>query len=220
MVFRVLSNRVKTRFPKMSDLIEAGLLLPSEFKIIDKLEQKYPKHQKNFMPIVWAASIVTRARDEGRIHDDLATKTLIEQLNIFREACGKLWNFNSISIPMVYLQVVTIAVYTFFLNSLMSQQYIRESSTVVKKTPKSIWFLDYVPLLIVLEFIVYMGWLKVAETMINPFGEDDDDFEINRMIDSNLIMSYLIVDEVRGTYVLVTGLLMNNFRCTTITRNS
>ncbi len=42
MVLRVLSPRVKKRFPKLTDLIEAGLLNENEYFIIESLETKFP----------------------------------------------------------------------------------------------------------------------------------------------------------------------------------
>lgn len=45
---------------------------------------------------------------------------------------------------------------------------------------------QYFPIFTTLEFFFYMGWLKVAESLINPFGEDDDDFEVNWLIDRDL----------------------------------
>lgn len=46
------------------------------------------------------------------------------------------------------------------------------------------------------EYIISLLWnikpclwfffFQVAEMLMNPFGEDDDDFEINSLIDSNL----------------------------------
>merc|ERR1719492_343109 len=53
----------------------------------------------------------------------------------------------------------------------------------------------YIPFFTLAEFFCYMGWIKVAETLLNPFGYDDEDFKINYLIDRNLQVSYLIVDD-------------------------
>ena len=42
------------------------------------------------------------------------------------------------------------------------------------------------PIFTILEFVGYLGWIKVAETLLNPFGDDDEDFEINYLIDRNV----------------------------------
>ena len=44
----------------------------------------------------------------------------------------------------------------------------------------------FIPLFGILKFIFYFGWLNVAETLINPFGEDDEDFDVNYLINRYL----------------------------------
>ncbi|XP_072757298.1 bestrophin-4 isoform X2 [Anoplolepis gracilipes] len=186
----VLTNvapRVKKRFPTLEHFVESGLLLDNELTIFQSLNAKFPKPSKHWLPIVWATSIVTRARKEGRIRDDFAVKTLIDELNKFRGKCGTILHYDTISVPLVYTQVVTLAVYTYFLTSVMGRQWIQKPHSIIDL---------YFPVFTTLQFFFYMGWLKVAETLINPFGEDDDDFEVNWLIDRNLQVSYLIVDEM------------------------
>lgn len=187
MMFSMISPRVKKRFPTLDHFVEAGLLQESEKEIMADLNNKFPKYSKHWMPIVWAASIITRARKEGRIRDDFAVKTIIDELNKFRGQCGLLISYDTISVPLVYTQVVTLAVYSYFLTTVMAHQWVEGNKYK---------FDLYFPVFTTLQFFFYIGWLKVAESLINPFGDDDDDFEVNWMIDRNLQVSYLIVDEM------------------------
>lgn len=127
-----------------------------------------------------------------------------------------------ISIPLVYTQVVTLAVYSYFAAALFGRQYllptqyqegdrrwvpVSQFPSLANWTTNSIPGTEnivgydnsvadfYVPIFTVLEFLFYMGWLKVAETLLNPFGEDDDDFDTYYLIERNLQISYIMADE-------------------------
>ena len=53
----------------------------------------------------------------------------------------------------------------------------------------------YVPIFLIAEFLFYFGWLNVASTLYNPFGDDDDDFELIGLMNRHIKVTMQIVDE-------------------------
>lgn len=98
-------------------------------------------------------------------------------------------DYDWISVPLVYTQVVTLVVYCYFIVSAIGRQYI-----TTNENNENIDL--YFPFFLVIEFFFYMGWLKVAEVLINPYGDDDDDFEVVWMVDRHLQVCYLLVDKI------------------------
>ena len=45
-----------------------------------------------------------------------------------------------------------------------------------------------------LKFLFYFGWLRVAESLYNPFGDDDEDFEMNDLVDRHIKVGFQLVD--------------------------
>ncbi len=56
----------------------------------------------------------------------------------------------------------------------------------------------YVPIFSLLEIAFYLGWLKVAQSLLNPFGEDDEDFDLIPLMERNLAISLWMVDLQHG----------------------
>ncbi|XP_073761999.1 bestrophin-2a isoform X1 [Danio rerio] len=190
LILRSVSTAVFKRFPTIDHVVEAGFMTREERKKFESLHSPYNKY---WIPCVWFTNLAAAARCEGRIKDDNTYKLLLEELNNFRGKCSMLFHYDMISVPLVYTQVVTLAVYSFFLVCLIGRQFLDPGQGYPGHD------LDlYVPIFTLLQFFFYAGWLKVAEQLINPFGEDDDDFETNWLIDRNFQVSMMAVDEMYG----------------------
>ncbi|CAN9499386.1 unnamed protein product [Ophioblennius macclurei] len=195
LIYRSVSTAVYKRFPTMEHLVQAGLMTSEELRHLEDLPSP---HNKFWVPCMWFVSLALRARTEGRINNDVALTAILTELNSLRAKCMKLYGYDWISLPLVYTQVVTVAVYSFFLACLIGRQFLDPTQGYPGHD------LDfYLPVFTLLQFFFYVGWLKVAEQLINPFGEDDDDFETNWLVDRNLQVSLLSVDEMYDSLPLV-----------------
>ncbi|XP_047631500.1 bestrophin-1 isoform X7 [Phacochoerus africanus] len=180
LILRSISAAVYKRFPSPQHLVKAGFMTPSEHKHLEKLSLP---HNSFWMPWVWFANLSTKAWIGGRIRDPVLLQSLLDEMNTLRTQCGHLYAYDWISVPLVYTQVVTVAVYSFFLACLVGRQFLNPAKAYPGHEMDLV-----VPLFTFLQFFFYAGWLKVAEQLINPFGEDDDDFETNWIVDRSLQM--------------------------------
>jgi len=177
---------------------------------LDELTEEL--HATTWYPIHWAQEAVRRARDEGLFTADIFLKELQNDLKAISSGNGTLLVYAWINIPLVYTQLVTIVVYIFFFVTLFSRQYLipdrfiemdkggeyilvqgghTDSINLVGYDDTIVDY--YIPIFTIIQFIFYVGWLKVAETLLNPFGDDDDDIDSNYIIDRNFQIGYFMV---------------------------
>ncbi|XP_054720236.1 bestrophin-4-like [Uloborus diversus] len=181
-----VSTSVKKRFPSTQHLVASGIMTKEERTVYENLDAPYGKW---WLPALWFSGLVMRAKKEGRIKDSILEDGLFREFCLYRSACGMMFSYDWISVPLVYTQVVTLATYTYSVALMVGRQYLDP-----EKDYKNHQVDMYVPVFTLLQFFFYMGWLKVAEQIVNPYGEDDDDFELNWCLDRNCQVVYLIVD--------------------------
>ncbi|KAL6738983.1 hypothetical protein Aduo_012476 [Ancylostoma duodenale] len=187
LVFRDISMRTRRRFPTLDTVVAAGFMMPHEKERFDEIQYRYSKY---WVPFQWALALTYDARKRGLIESDYYQVVVQEEIKKFRTGLAWICNYDWVPIPIMYPQLVCLAVHTYFIVCLLARQYIISDNSS-KKTEVDLYF----PIMSTLQFIFYMGWMKVAEAMLNPFGEDDDDFECNALIDRNITMVLMMVDQ-------------------------
>ncbi|XP_018429229.1 PREDICTED: LOW QUALITY PROTEIN: bestrophin-4 [Nanorana parkeri] len=184
LILRSVSTRVLKRFPTMDHIVDAGGCTPTNGNSSSRICGLILGPERCPPTIYIMSADVTDRSDWFIIYLFIV---LLQELNKYRAKCSLLFHYDWISVPLVYTQVVTVAVYSFCASCLIGRQFLEGNRDQLDM---------YVPVFTLLQFFFYSGWLKVAEQIINPFGEDDDDFETNRLIDRNLQVSLLSVDDM------------------------
>ncbi|XP_019511499.1 PREDICTED: bestrophin-1 [Hipposideros armiger] len=186
LILRSVSAAVYKRFPSFQHLEKAGWLGRSwRSELLMTTEPGLEHEHQTLVPGE------EPGRAGGGQNPNPSSPAPHQEMNTLRTKCGQLYAYDWISPPLVYTQVVTVAVYSFFLACLIGRQFLNPAKAYPGHE------LDLVvPVFTFLQFFFYAGWLKVAEQLINPFGEDDDDFETNWIVDRSLQVSLLAVDEM------------------------
>ena len=189
LAIRRISSRLKKRFPCMQDLVATGIVRLDEAARIGDEESPFVHGSNWWMPLKWAIEILTIAKKDGLIGNVPGFSHLLGRLALFRSSLTEVVTYSSIPVPLVYTQVVHLAVYVYFAVSLIGEQWI------IWRKPGDEEVDLYYPIFMTVRFLFIFGWLRVAETLYNPFGEDDEDFELNELLNRHFKVAMSIVDD-------------------------
>ncbi|EFO99056.1 hypothetical protein CRE_10678 [Caenorhabditis remanei] len=123
---------------------------------------------------------------DGMENDADSVQSMNTALMNIRQSMEMLTKCDWVPIPIAYRQVAFLAVRVYFIICLISRQYLLSAPPTEAQS--------IVPIMTILQFVFFVGWMKVAEALLNPLGEDDDDFECNWLIDRNMSTGIEIVD--------------------------
>uniref|UniRef100_A0A0V0J4F4 Bestrophin homolog n=1 Tax=Schistocephalus solidus TaxID=70667 RepID=A0A0V0J4F4_SCHSO len=205
--FQNIAPNVKEIYQSATSFVSSGFMTERELEFFGQVD---PRFSPFYIPLMWSITVLKQAHANGFIAHEHYLIALIDEIRKFRRRLFALTNYERVPIPLVYTQVVNIGVYAFVIVSLISGQFakvlpeipvnltvnmsapqLQLNSSEATEPPVPIL---YVPIFSLLQVAVYLGWLKVAQSLLNPFGDDDEDFDLIPLMDRNLTISLWMVD--------------------------
>jgi len=200
---RTVSLRTAKRFRTYDELVASRVLTEEERSIIKDVQGRTTKSVK-WLPLTWSIKLLKEMRRKKFIDDKGHEKLLFEIKNV-ESTNYKLRCLVWVNFPMAYTQVVVLVYMTLVACLLFGSQYIvplseqqcKSNSTDVEDLEAVSSDIEHNANIVFhfAQFVFYLGWVTVAKIMLNPFGEDPDDFDTNYVVDRNLQTSLQIVDD-------------------------
>ncbi|CAL8085301.1 unnamed protein product [Calicophoron daubneyi] len=226
--FSSIVSSLGRRFNSLDDCVLCGLMTRQEKEIYLRFSQG---NNYFVIPLAWAIGLIARAQREGMIDHDVQLNALVGEVVAYWRRLHTLVLYDSVNVPLVYNQVVTLVVYLYLGSLVLSRQFenpedilnacknspnvtITQNSSFTAQplTPScSLDIMPNIPVFAVVALVCYAGWLRVAEAHVFPFGTDDDDFDVLSLLDRNSIMSHWYVNiQVDNTKLLQSSLQMDS----------
>lgn len=100
--FQTIAPNVRKVYENTQNYITSGLMTEKEHEFFGQVD---PRYHPFYVPLMWAITIVKRAKVHGYIAHERHMNALIDEILKFRRSLFTLLNYDSVPIPLVYTQV-------------------------------------------------------------------------------------------------------------------
>lgn len=100
--FQTIAPNVRKVYENTQNYVSSGLMTEKEYEFFGQVD---PRYHPFYVPLMWAITIVKRAKKHGYITHERHMNALIDEILKFRRSLFTLLNYDRVPIPLVYTQV-------------------------------------------------------------------------------------------------------------------
>jgi len=190
LVMRKISKGMRKEYWSTETLIDKGLITKKEAEHMDRDREVEVLSLKWFVPLAWAVDRIKQSKFGSQVLIPVEHKQLFAAVKSFQHQLQRVHCYCEYPIPTVYKQVVIFAVGSFFTLAVIAEQELIYDPEENAESPNFGF-----PIFLVLKFIFIAGWLCVAETIRNPFGEDEEDINVIKCLDHNIWVASVAIEQ-------------------------
>ncbi|EGD72814.1 hypothetical protein PTSG_04541 [Salpingoeca rosetta] len=183
--FQRISTSFRKLYPDLQSFMDAGLLTHEERELLETCEAQVE------ICYLWAGELLRRAERDRPQHvvSSSHLRLLRTELVAWRTSNAILRGFNNHPIPIVMVNIIGFAVYSYFLAAVFGRQFHLSNEAAPSSSPRlrNGETVDYyLPWFGMMEFIFFVGWFKVSAMMYDPFSAHGCEHVLKRVWDEEV----------------------------------